>query len=219
MDKNTWYKEITELEDRVTEKYGSAVVAVVNYLRMNDQLKEDEDLSLIAVATNSDNVKYMPEHLKTPAFCKRAYELNPKVFPLLAYKLAGSYDVVMNVLAETPENFEHLPASLKNDSKFCLEAVMQNPDVFRHLGENQTNDRLIAFHAINGSPSLNLTKFSPYQENFFLLGTKLKGELFEAGATEFEAAKKFLSSATLSEKLTTNLPAKQDKKPVLKMKI
>jgi hypothetical protein len=217
MDNTKWLDEITQLEERVAEKYGSAVVAVVNYIRINDELKNDTDLSLIAVTGNSDNAKYLPEHMKTTAFCNKAYQLNPNVFPHLADKL--SYDVVMDALKATPDIFDQLPDNLKIDRKFCLDAVVQNPEVFRHLDNYHQSDKLIAFHAINGDSATSPNLVSPYQENLFLLGIKLKGELFAAGATEFDAAKKYLSSATLLDKLTANLPKKPDQRQQQKLKI
>lgn len=220
MTDEQWLETITELENRITENYGNATIAAVNYMRTSIQLRDDEDLSLHAVARNSDNMNYVPEHMKTVAFCEQAYFLNHRVFPHVVNKISSSPKVIEDVISSNRGYFKRLPSSLQTNPSFCEKAVMINPTIFMELTEEMRNDPKIALAALtpnHRNDDMKSILNTQQHRNSEVLGVKLAYELHQAKCVNYDQKYSHLKTMLVKDEKKQEVIKPQEQRLSLKL--
>ena len=165
-------KNITEIEDITDRDEALEVVANngYNYYWLNQTLKNDREIAMIAVCGEVEAMASCPDKFKADkAFVIEAISLQPMLVEYISPELQDSLNIMLLAVAENGYALEYASDRLKNNPKVVLTAIKGDPDTIEYASKK--------LQEIAGlSPEKNLTQFIKTGKLFKSLRNNLKKE-------------------------------------------
>ena len=184
---------------------------------VDESLREDEELAIIALKQNIAAICYLPEKIKdNKEIMIMAIKMNPAVIKYVSKRLQNDKDIAITAIKENALAIKYVSKEIQADEEIMLMVVKQNGLLLEYASENLKNDVRILKTAIK--QNVDAIRYAPeiirQDRNIMKEALRYNGLLLEIAPEEIKKDYEMIKIAT-KQNMKALKYASEDKKMVV----